>query len=52
MDKTGFILSHRLSISTENVRVKRSQVRTKLPSFAPRIDFREIVTKLLPPALG
>jgi len=47
-DKTHFILSHAHSNPFENLRAPRCQPWTKSPSFAPRIDFREIVTKLAP----
>jgi len=46
MDGIGSILSHQPSISTENLRAAQLSRWTKQPSFAPRIDFRKIVTKL------
>ena len=47
MDKTHFILSHTPSNPPENFRAACCQAWTKRPSFAPQIDFREIVTKLV-----
>ena len=46
-DKTPSILSPRILESIENLRPKRVPPWTKPQSFASRIDFCEIVTKLL-----
>ena len=52
MDKIGSVLSHQPSISIEDFRAAQLSGWTKPPSFASRIDFLEIVTKLPSPTLG
>jgi len=46
MDKIQPIVSHRVLDLVEILRVTRASAMTKPSSFASRIDFLEIVTKL------